>query len=399
MAPPARAPFAAWLAGGNDITAAFLAAAGRPGMINLAGGLPDPALFPVEELAALAAAAVRERPAEVLGYGPVAGLPALRDALASRLSGPALRLGRDNLLVVSGGLQALDLIGKVLLEEGATVAAQWPTYLGALDAWRPRRPRYRPLMPGATATELAAACTGAAFAYAVPNFSNPTGRLVPGGERHALVAAARAAGTWLVEDDPYGSLGYGGPLPPRLIELAAADRPGAVYDGTVVYLGTLSKEVVPGLRVGWVAAAPDMIAALARARQGADMCGSGLTQAVALGALAAGLPERLAAAAVAHYRGRRDALLAAMDAELAGRFAWEVPEGGMFVWARARDQGLDTDRLFDAALAAGVCITPGSVFDPAGRDRGAIRLNFTLNPPDRLAEGVRRLAAAVAATG
>ncbi len=400
MAAASRPPFAAWLGGGNDVTAAFLAAAGRPDIINLAGGLPDPALFPVGDLARLAAAAVRERPAEVLGYGPVAGMADLRAALAARLSTPALGLGAENVLVVSGGMQGLDLLGKVLIEEGAWVAAQWPTYLGALDAWRPRRPRYRPLLPGTDPAGLAAALAGAAFGYVVPNFSNPTGRLVPVGERRALVAAARATGTWLVEDDPYGSLGYDGPALPRLLDIDAGAGTGAGgYDGPVVYLGTLSKLVVPGLRIGWVVAAPAMIAALARARQGSDMCGAGLSQAMALAAFAEGLPERLAPQAVALYRGRRDALLAAMAARLAGRFVWEVPAGGMFVWARARDAGLDTDRLFHAGLEAGVCVTPGSAFDPAGRDRGAMRLNFTLNPPDRLAEGVRRLAAAAATLG
>jgi 2-aminoadipate transaminase len=162
-------------------------------------------------------------------------------------------------------------------------------------------------------------------------------------------------------------------------------------------MGTLSKEIAPGLRIGWVVAAPAMIEALTMAKQGSDLCTSGVTQRIALEALESGLVERLQPRIVALYRERRDALCAALDEHLSGWFTAEKPVGGMFVWAVARDPSLDTDRLLSAGLQAGVCIAPSSVFDASGRHRGAIRLNFTLNPPDRLAEGVRRLAAALRA--
>jgi 2-aminoadipate transaminase len=162
-------------------------------------------------------------------------------------------------------------------------------------------------------------------------------------------------------------------------------------------MGTLSKAIAPGLRIGWVVAAPEMIEALTMAKQGSDMCTSGVTQRIALGALESGLIERTQPAIVSLYRQRRDALCTALAEHLTDWFDWEVPVGGMFVWAVARHPLLDTDRLLSAGLEAGVCVAPSSVFDALGQNRRALRLNFTLNPPDRLAEGVRRLAVALRA--
>ncbi|HEY8383594.1 MAG TPA: PLP-dependent aminotransferase family protein [Microvirga sp.] len=390
-----RPGFAAWMGSTNTVTQTFLAAGQIPDLINLAGGLPAPETYPSEEIAAIAGSAVAEHPAETLGYGPIEGLPALRDALARRFSGPSLTLTRDNVLVTASGMQGLDLLGKVLVDEGGLIAAQFPTYLGALDAWKPRRPSYRELHLESADFDAHAALEGAQFAYTVPNFSNPTGRLVGTSLREALVAAAHATGTWLVEDDPYVGLHYDGAPLPRMIELSATRGPPGPYRGPVVYMGTLSKEIAPGLRIGWVLADPSLIRALATAKQGSDLCTSGLTQRVALAAIAGGLVERLQPTIVALYRERRDALCAALETHLSHWFSVEKPVGGMFVWAVARDPAIDTDRLLTAALAAKVCITPSSVFDPRGRDRRAMRLNFTLNPPERLEEGVRRLAAAM----
>jgi 2-aminoadipate transaminase len=394
-APVTRPPFARWLGRTNDVTQTFLSASRIPDLISMAGGLPAPELYPASELAALAQAVIAAHPGDTLGYGPVEGLPDLRDALVRRFSAPALRLTRDNILVTSGGMQGLDLIGKVLLDEGDLIAGQSPTYLGALDAWRPRSPSFRNLDLDASGFDANAALSGARFAYTVPNFSNPTGRLVGLGVRRDLVAAAHDTGTWLVEDDPYGQLHYDAAPLPRMITLSAEALGGGAYDGPVVYMGTLSKELAPGLRIGWVVAAPAMIAALTMAKQGSDMCTSGITQRIALAALESGMVDAAQPAIVALYRERRDALCAALADHLGGWFSWEVPVGGMFVWAVARDSAFDTDRLLQAAMAAGVCIAPSSVFDAAGENRRAMRLNFTLNPPERLAEGVRRLAGAI----
>jgi 2-aminoadipate transaminase len=392
-----RPAFARWLGTTNDVTRHFLAAGRIQGLINMAGGLPAPELYPAAELAAIAQRAIERHPQDTLGYGPIEGLPDLRDALAARFATPELRLRRDNVLITSSGMHGLDLIGKVLLEEGSLIAGQFPTYLGALDAWRPRNPTYRNLVLEEAGFDPLSSLAGAQFAYTVPNFSNPTGRLVGLAMRRALVGAAHATGTWLIEDDPYGALHYDGTAQPRMIELSGRAGRGRLYDGPVIYMGTFSKQIAPGLRIGWVIAAPEMIEALTLAKQGSDMCTSGVTQRIALGALESDLVERLQPVMLRLYRERRDALCAALAEHLANRFDWEVPAGGMFVWAVARDSALDTDRLLSFALEAGVCVAPSSVFDAAGRNRRALRLNFTLNPPDRLEEGVRRLAAALRA--
>ena len=390
-----RPAFARWLDDKNEITRMFLAAGSIPNLVNLAGGLPEPSTYPVEELAELARRAVAEHPGDALSYPPIDGLPALRDALAAKYATPALRLTRDNVLITSGGMQGLDLAGKALLDPGAVIAAQSPAYLGALDAWRPRAPSYRPFFPDRNDFDPDAALAGAQFGYAVPNFSNPTGKLVGRDARAAMVCAARATGTWLVEDDPYGALYFDAAPLPSLQELDAAHETGdGPYDGPVVYMGSLSKQLVPGLRVGWVIAAPEMIAALTVAKQGSDMCTSGLSQRIALDSLEGGAVARALPGILSLYRARRDALCAAMDAHLRPWWDWEVPVGGMFVWAVAKDPAMNTDALLDMCMAEGVCVSPSSVFDPAGEDRRALRLNFTLNPEDKLAEGVRRLAVA-----
>ncbi len=389
-----RPAFAGWLSSTNDITRTFLAASRVPGLINMAGGLPEPTTFPVAELAAIAADVVRVHTQDVLGYGPVEGLPELRDALAKRFSSPDLTLTRANVFVTSAGMQGLDLVGKVLLEPGQLIACQFPTYLGALDAWRPREPTYRNIVLEDPAFDAVAALDGAQFAYTVPNFSNPSGRLVGVETRQALVDAAHRTGTWLVEDDPYGTLHYDGPPLPRMIDISARAQPSVPYAGPVVYMGTLSKEIAPGLRVGWVIAAPEFIEALAMAKLGADMCTSGLTQRVALAAIEAGLIEKIQPTILDIYRKRRDALCAAMREHLSAWLDWEVPVGGMFVWAVGRDPSLDTDALLPHAMAAGVCVAPSSVFDATGRNRRALRINFTRNDESRLTEGVRRLARA-----
>lgn len=389
-----RRPFAGWLSTTNDITRTFLAAGRVPGLINMAGGLPEPATFPAEELAAIAGDVVREHTQDVLGYGPVEGLPELRDALARRFSSPGLTLTRANVFVTSAGMQGLDLVGKVLLERGQLIACQAPTYLGALDAWRPRSPTYRNLVIDDPAFDAVAGLDGAQFAYTVPNFSNPTGRLVGVATRQALVDAAHRTGTWLVEDDPYGTLHYDGEPLPRMIELSARARPDSPYTGPVVYMGTLSKEIAPGLRIGWIIAAPEFIEALAMAKLGSDMCTSGLTQRVALAAIEGGLIEKIQPVILDTYRRRRDALCEAMQEHLSDWLDWEVPVGGMFVWAVGRSPSLNTDLLLPHAMSAGVCVAPSSVFDATGTNRRALRINFTLNDESRLTEGVKRLARA-----
>jgi len=389
-----RPEFASWLGNTNEITRTFLAAGSIPDLINLAGGLPAPELLPTDQLASIVEEVIRQHPAETLGYGPIEGLNDLRLTLAERFSTASLRLKKENILVTTSGMQALDLLGKVLLNEGDPIACQFPTYLGALDAWRPRQPRIRNVAFDSADFDAVAALKGVKFAYSVPNFSNPTGKQVTEPVRHALVDAALASGTWLIEDDPYGTLNFDGQNPPRLINLASNNNAAEQYNGPIVYLGTVSKQIAPGLRIGWVIASTEMIEALTLAKQGSDMCTSGLTQRVALHALRNGLIESIQSRAVDLYRERRDVMCKALSTHLSEWYEWDVPIGGMFVWAHARNPQLNTNELLKHAMQNAVCVSPSSVFDATGTHQQALRLNFTLNPPEKIIEGVKRLASA-----
>ncbi|HEX6721918.1 MAG TPA: PLP-dependent aminotransferase family protein [Burkholderiaceae bacterium] len=387
---PPRPPFTEWVRSSNNVTQQFLSLGQRPDVVSLAGGLPATELYPVDAVRRATMQALDRWGAAALEYGAVEGLPALRELIAERTSiETGAHFGAANVLLTEGSMQGLDLLGKVLIDAGERVVVQSPTYLGALDAWRPRRPAYQRLDWDADAAQL----RGAKFVYAVPNYSNPTGVLVPQAQRVALLEQVRAAGTWLVEDDPYQPLQLDGPAGASILQHAAT-HDGAAYSGPVIYLGTVSKSLAPGLRVGWVIAEPGMIETLALAKQGTDLSSSLLTQAITLELLRERVDHEHGQAIVAAYRERRDALCREAALHLSEWFEWQVPHGGMFVWMRAKNQAIDTNELYRLALDEDVAFVPSSVFDFAGVDRFAMRLNFTRASPQRLAEGVRRLASA-----
>lgn len=390
----ARPSFSRWLSQTNDITQQFMAMGIDPSFISMAGGLPAAEFYPVADATEAVDRALSRWGAAALEYGPVDGFAPLRAHIADRMSRMAgRRFDTSHVLLTVGAMQGLDLIGKVLIDEGDRVVAQCPTYVGALDAWRPRQPVYIPLDWGKPGTSVES-LRSAKFVYGVPNYSNPTGALVPTSARAALLEKVLEAGAWLVEDDPYLPLQYDGDAGPSMLALHGAMTPGGPYDGPVIYLGTLSKSIVPGLRVGWVIASPDMIRALTLAKQSADISSSMLTHAVALELLEADIEKVHVPGMVGHYRERRDALCAAAAESLTPWFEWQVPPGGMFVWMKARNPAVDTDTLYTRALREKVAYVPGSVFDPAGADKSSMRINFTRNAPDVLREGVRRLAVA-----
>ncbi|WP_342361065.1 PLP-dependent aminotransferase family protein [Terrarubrum flagellatum] len=390
-----RPAYASWFNSSNTITQQFLSIGGRKDVISLAGGLPASELYPVEAAAAATERALARWGGSALEYGPVEGFPALREAIAARMSTAAShRFTTDNILLTTGAMQGLDLLGKALIDSGDLIVAQFPTYLGALDAWRPRQPAYEKLTWNLNDAGFDAALRRAKFVYAVPNYSNPTGVLVPTAQRAELLARVQAAGCWLVEDDPYLPLQLDGPAGPSILSLDASARGGA-YDGPVIYLGTLSKSIAPGFRVGWAVGDAAMIQQLALAKQSTDLSSSMFAQAVALELLEGGVEDAHTPKIVASYRERRDALCAAAREHLGEWFEWETPPGGMFVWMRARRPDIDTNALYHHALAENVAFVPSSVFDPDGELRSAMRVNFTRNPPDILTEGVKRLAKAV----
>ena len=393
----ARPHYARWLGSTNNITQQFLAIGGIPDIISLAGGLPAAELYPVEEIRQASDRALTRWGTQALEYGPVEGFPALRQAIAERMSeatGGAFTA--DNVLITSGAAQGLDLVGKLFLDRGDLAIVQHPTYLGALDAWRPREPHYEKLTWNLDDPDFESRLKAAKFVYAVPNYSNPTGVLVPEDARQRLLGQVAGAGTLLVEDDPYLPLQLDGKAGRSLLSMAASRK---AYDGPVIYLGTLSKSIVPGLRVGWVIAPADLVQALALAKQSSDLSSSMLTHVIALALLESGFETGHVQKTVAAYRERRDALMEAAALHLSEWFDWDTPPGGMFAWLSAKSHSgralIDTDRLYHYALAQKVAFVPSSVFDFEGKLNSAMRLNFTRSSPEAIGEGIARLRLAV----
>ena len=367
----------------------ILALTQRQGVISFAGGLPAPELFDAAGTrAAFAAALADDVAGRTLQYSTTEGDPALRAAVADRLSVRGLPTHADELLITSGSQQALTLTATVLLEPGDTVLVEEPSYLAALQAFQ---------LAGATVVpvpcddegldpEAAAALAerhAARLLYTIPTFQNPTGRTLPLERREALVAIARRGGFWLLEDDPYGELRYRGEPLPAL----------AALDDRVLSLSTLSKIAAPGLRIGWVRAPEPLRKPLAIAKQAADLHSSTVDQAAAARWLEAiDLDARVAELRRA-YGPRRDALLAGLRDALPPGSTHNRPDGGMFVWARLPD-GWDAAELLHRALARDVAFVPGFPFFAGAPDAATLRLSFTAHGPEEIAEGLGRLKAA-----
>ena len=365
----------------------ILALTARPGVISFAGGLPAPELFDAPGLSEAFAAALADS-GRTLQYSTTEGDPELRAAIAARLSARGLPTVPDEILVTSGSQQALTLAATVLIEPGAAVLVEEPSYLAALQAFALAGARVVPvacdddgLDPDAVAA--AAAMHGARLLYTIPTFQNPTGRTLPLERRRALAAVAEEAGLWLIEDDPYGELRYRGePLPSLATLPGAADR--------TLALSTLSKVAAPGLRIGWVRTPPALRHALVVAKQAADLHSSTVDQAAAARWLAAVDLDAHLGVLRAEYGRRRDALLDGLAAALPPGSTHNRPEGGMFVWARLPD-GWDSEALLTRALARDVAFVPGFPFFAGEPDRAALRFSFTTHPPAEIAEGLARL--------
>jgi len=360
-------------------------------VLSLAGGIPAAEAIPLEELreaaATLPVAAFQYTPTE--GYGP------LRALLAQRASQELDRpVGEEQVLVTGGSQQALDLLGRVLLDPGDVVAMEHPGYLGAIQALEAWQPSFLPIdvdRDGMRVDLLARALAGGArpkLVYTVPDFSNPSGATLAAERRRELAALADRYGFLIVEDDPYGHLRFAGARQPAIATLS--DR--------VVRLQTVSKSLAPGLRVGWVVGPADLTGLLVRAKQAADLQASTTGQALAAALLGRpGWAERQAARVTPLYAERARALSAALRRHAADVLDVPEPEGGMFLWGRVTTPGADTDALLRAAIAEGVAFVPGGAFAvPGGGSlRDGLRLSYaTLDLAD-LDEAARRLAAAL----
>lgn len=388
-------------AGAKNITSSairdLLKVTEQPDMISFAGGLPAPECFPTEALAAAAERVLAQQPIAALQYGPTEGYRPLREFITTLMHRRGLVIPADQILILSGSQQGLDTVGKLLIDPGALVLVEEPTYLGALQAFRPYNPRFLSLPMDEDGLDLAALervlQSGARprFLYLVSCFQNPTGITLSVERKRALLTLAAAYGLPIVEDDPYGELFYEGTRPPILAAMDA-DMHGELRH--VLYLSTFSKLLAPGLRVGWVAASKDIVDTFAHAKQGLDLHTGSLAQAVAFEVCRDGLLERHVPTIRATYHARRDTMLAALAQHMPAGVRWTQPAGGMFLWVTLPSQ-LDATILLRASLEQNVAFVPGAPFHANGGGSHTLRLNFSHATPARIVEGIARLARSI----
>jgi 2-aminoadipate transaminase len=370
----------------------------HPDIISFAGGLPAPDVFPVEEVRAAADRILRDQPSTALQYTTTEGYRPLRDLLVRHMGRYGVEVKPENVLVTSGSQQALDLIGKLLINPGDRVLVEAPTYLGALQAFNAYQADYLPvpidddgMNIGALDDQMRA---GPKFIYALPNFQNPAGVTLSLARRNRLVEHAASLGIPIVEDDPYGQLRFDGEHLPSLVKLDAethrCSRGERTFTGNVLYLSTLSKTLAPGLRVAWVVAPEVVISKLVQIKQGADLHSSTFCQYVAYEVAKGGFLDRHVRRIRTVYGERRDAMLRALDRHAPPGVRWTKPGGGLFLWATL-PEGFDTLKLLDEAIAEKVAFVPGSAFYPCGGGERTMRLNFSYAAPDVIEEGIRRL--------
>jgi 2-aminoadipate transaminase len=365
----------------------------QPEVISFAGGLPAAELFPVERVKAATCKVLEERGAQALQYGATEGYRPLREWIARRMSRGALRLDVENVLVTSGSQQALDLLGKIMIDPGDRIVVEAPTYMGALNAWNPYETAYVTVSMdeyGLRTDELDEAFQqGPKYIYVLPNFQNPTGVTLTAERRQALLGKARQYGVPVIEDDPYGELRFEGEELPSLLSLEGEQQAGA-YQGNVIYLGTFSKTLAPGMRLGWVIAPTKVISKLVLAKQGADLHTASFSQVVAYELAKDGFLDEHVPEIRRVYRERRDAMLAAMEEHFPAGVDWTHPRGGLFLWVTL-PEGINATELLRAAVERQVVFVPGEAFYSGNGMHNTLRLNYSHDKPERIYEGIKRL--------
>ena len=361
----------------------------HPDPIFFGNGAPAAELMPTERLQAMARRVWDEAPGR-LGYAEAAGYAPLRALIAERMAARAMPVGSDEVLITNGSQQGIDLVGRLVLDPGDGVVVEGPTYLGAVQAFDGYEAVYHVVPmdgegmdPDVLEATLAGAIRPPKLLYTIPTFQNPTGKTQGLGRRRRILDISRRHGLLVVEDDPYGELRLDGDDVPTMRSL----------DPEVVHLGTFSKTVAPGLRIGWVAARPEIIEPLVAAREAADVHGERTASRIVELTARTFLDDHLAGAR-AGYRRRRDTMVAALERSMPPGVRWAVPEGGFFLWLELPDP-LDAEDLLPRAAARGATYMPGGWFFPDRRPCHALRLSFSSLPEERLAPGIARLGEAI----
>ena len=365
----------------------------RPGIISFAGGLPSPKTFPVQAFTEACAKVLRDDGHVALQYAASEGYGPLREMVATGLPWP---VDPSQVLITTGSQQGLDLVAKILIDAGSRILVETPTYLGALQAFMPMEPEVVSVTSddeGVSVDDLAAkAGTGldrARFFYVLPNFQNPTGRTMTESRRAAVSQRAAAVGLPLIEDNPYGDLWFDQPPP---LPLSARHPEGCVY------LGSFSKVLAPGLRLGFLVAPQALYPKLLQAKQAADLHSPSFNQRMVAEVMKDGFLDRHVPTIRALYKSQRNAMLAALEREMAGLdLQWNTPAGGMFLWARL-PEGVDAVELLPRAVDKGVAFVPGSAFFADHADSRTVRLSFVTASVEQIDTGIAALAAAIRET-
>jgi 2-aminoadipate transaminase len=362
----------------------------KPGIISFAGGLPSAKTFPVAEFTAACQQVLTTDPQGALQYASSEGFAPLRQMVADRLPWD---VDPAQVLITTGSQQGLDLVAKILIDADSRVLVETPTYLGALQAFTPMEPEVLSVASDDEGVDLAdlaskigSGASKARFLYVLPNFQNPTGRTMSETRRAALVSKAAELGLPLIEDNPYGDLWFDTPPPGPL---TARNPEGCIY------LGSFSKVLAPGLRLGFVVAPKGVYPKLLQAKQAADLHSPGFNQRMITEVMKDGFLDRHIPTIRALYKGQRDAMLAALAKDMPADVTWNSPDGGMFLWARL-PEGMSAQDLLPKAVDKGVAFVPGAAFYNDHGDPRTMRLSFVTPDGDEIRKGVAALAAAIA---
>jgi len=357
----------------------------KPGIISFAGGLPSPKTFPISAFRDACDKVLRQDGHAALQYAASEGYAPLREMVAAMLPWD---VDPAQVLITTGSQQGLDLIAKILIDAGSRVLVETPTYLGALQAFTPMEPDIVSVASdeqGLDLADLAKKAAGARFFYVLPNFQNPTGRTMTEQQRAALSAEAARLGLPLVEDNPYGDLWFDQPPP---LPLTARNPEGCVY------LGSFSKVLAPGLRLGFMVAPKALYPKLLQAKQAADLHSPGFNQRMVAEVMKDGFLGRHVPTIRALYKSQRDAMLAAMQREMPEGVSWNTPAGGMFLWARL-PEGMNAIELLPKAVERNVAFVPGWAFYADQADARTLRLSFVTSSVEQINIGIAALAAAI----
>ncbi len=372
----------------------------QPDIISFGGGLPSPDVFPLERVKQASELVLKTQAAYVLQYGTTEGYVPLRKMLAEFACRFGVDITIDNVLITSGSQQALDLLGKILINPGDRILVEDPTYLGALQAWNAYGAEYVPVPsdeegidPGAL--EAAMRC-GAKFLYLIPTFQNPTGKTLSEERRKKIIQLSDHYGIPIIEDDPYGQLRFEGETvsPIMALDGAARDDCAGCYNGNVIYLSTFSKIMAPGLRLAWVIAPPEIIRKMVMAKQGIDLNTSTFNQALAYEVGRDGFIDQHIQLIRKVYKERRDVMLEALTEFMPQGVSWTHPQGGLFLWATCPEK-INTESLLKVAVARKVAFVPGTSFFATGGGYNTMRLNFSFCVPEKIITGISRLGEAI----